>query len=150
MLHRFFLWAESLVKAKSFLAVFFAFSSGFLLSLTPCFLPLVPVMLGMLGFGGGKGKKETLFYLLFFALVLLGVFNLPFLDIKTKKHLSRGGAFVLGGAGALSAGGCTFPVLGSILVLAALQHDFVFSGVFPSFFIKENLLAWLIPWSYRR
>ena len=192
MFHHIFAIAESLVKAKSFLAVFFAFTSGFLLSLTPCFLSLVPVMLGMLGFSAGRDKKETLFYLLFFvlglstvytllglisgimgvmfgkisehyltqivvgniflffALVLWGVFNLPFLDIKTKKHLSRGGAFVLGGAGALSAGGCTFPVLGSILVLAALQHDFVFRGVLLSFFIKENLLVWLIPGSYRR
>jgi len=150
MFHYIFIVAESLVKTKSFLAVFFAFASGFLLSLTPCFLPLVPVMLGMLGFGGGREKKETLFYLFFFALVLLSVFNLPFLDIKTKKHLSWGGAFVLGGAGALSAGGCTFPVLGSILVLAALQYDFVFNGVLPSFFIKKNLLVWLIPWSYRR
>lgn len=74
MLHSFFAVAESLVKAKSLLAIFAAFASGFLLSFTPCFLPLVPVVLGMLGFSSSPGRGRVA-YLIFFAFGLSTVYT---------------------------------------------------------------------------
>ena len=165
--------ADTLVRERSLLSLPLVFIAGALASFTPCFYPLIPVILGIIGVDRDVSKKKAFFLSLAFVLglaavytvmgalsaltgsifgqftkvslfqfiaaaiflimglALLEVVHLPLsipLNLKFKK-MGFFGAFILGLVGALVVGGCTFPVLGSILTLIALTENVLVGGL---------------------
>ncbi len=170
----FFYFTETLIKEQPLWSIPLVFVSGILMSLTPCFYPLVPVVLGVVGVTEETSKKQGLsiginFVLgLAFIYTLLGVLSVstgmlfgqiaknPFVQIgasvifvlmglalldlwnfpslfsfrvRKKKKVRFMEVFSIGALSGLVMGGCTFPVLGAILVLMAFYNDIVMGGL---------------------
>ena len=166
-------FADTLVRERPFVSLPLVFLSGVLMSFTPCFYPLIPVILGIIGVDKEISRERAFFLSLFFVLgmavvytamgvasaltgtifgqatkvalfqfiaafiffvmglALLDVVPLPLsipLNLRARK-MGLAGAFVLGLIGALVIGGCTFPVLGSILTLMAFNKNLFLGGL---------------------
>ncbi|MCD6539507.1 MAG: hypothetical protein J7K37_02255 [Candidatus Omnitrophica bacterium] len=173
-MENFFYFVESLMKTDPLLSLPLVFISGVLVSFTPCFYPLIPVILGILGIEEKASFKKvlslSLVYVLglsliytglgivcsltgkifgqfsrsfwvqfigavvfaFMGLVLLDLFSFLQFRLPLKfnhKRLGIFGAFFLGAIGGLISGSCTFPVLGAILFLTALNKNVFLGGV---------------------
>lgn len=189
----FFYFVETLIQQRPLWSIPFVFLSGLAVSFTPCFYPLIPVILGIIGIDEDTSKKEALFVSLIFVLglslvytalgivssltgtlfgasfknplfqfiaaiilVIMGFILLDFIHIPVSFSLNfrpKGvrvlGVFVLGMISGLISGGCTFPVLGTILVLIAFNKNvssgglllFTFSLGIGSMFIMVALLG---------
>ena len=166
-------FVDILVREKPLLSLPLVFISGVLVSFTPCFYPLIPVILGMIGIDKDASRKEAFFLSLTFVLGLASVYTvmgalsaltgsifgqftkvsliqfiaaviflimgLALLEVVhiplripssfKPKRMGFLGAFILGVVSALVVGGCTFPVLGSILTLMALTKNVLMGGL---------------------
>lgn len=77
----FLYFVENLVQSKPLLSIPLVFVSGILMSFTPCFYPLVPVVLGVIGISEETSTKRAFFLGgsfvlgLSFIYTLLGVFS---------------------------------------------------------------------------
>lgn len=68
--------------------------------------------------------------LLLFGLIMLEVFQLPFLSVEvTTKAKGVPGVFLIGMSSALVAGPCTAPVLGSLLFYASTSGNLFFGAI---------------------
>ena len=169
----FFYFVEDVIASNPLWSIPLVFFSGVLVSLTPCFYPLIPVILGIVGIDKDTSKKESLLLglvyilglsliytilgiissltgsifglvskhpavqflgaavFLFLGLALLDIVHLPSL-LKfniTSRRFSILEVFGIGILSGLVVGGCTFPVLGAILVLIAFGQDVFIGGL---------------------
>jgi len=169
----FFYFVETVLQNKPLLSMPLVFISGVLVSFTPCFYPLIPVILGIIGIDKDASKRKALslsivyvlglsfvytllgiissltgsifgqftklalfqfiaaIIFLIMGLILLDILHIPLglsLNLKPKKT-GYVGVFGLGLLSGLVVGGCTFPVLGSILTLMALNQNIFFGGL---------------------
>jgi len=160
----FFYFVEDVIASNPLWSIPLVFFSGVLVSLTPCFYPLIPVILGIVGIDKDTSKKESLLlglvYILGLSLIytILGIISsltgsifglvskhpavqflgaavflflgLALLDIVHLPSLfSILEVFGIGILSGLVVGGCTFPVLGAILVLIAFGQDVFIGGL---------------------
>ncbi|MFC1514997.1 cytochrome c biogenesis protein CcdA [Candidatus Omnitrophota bacterium] len=172
-MREFIQFIETLVKERPLLSLPLVFISGALMSFTPCFYPLIPVILGIIGVDKDTSKRKAFFLSLSFAFGLavvytllgmisalggsifgesikvsifqfiaaavflfmgLALFDVVHINLNLplrfrSKRVGYLNAFILGLLGALVAGGCTFPVLGSILTLIAFTKNVVTGGL---------------------
>jgi thioredoxin:protein disulfide reductase len=62
------------LESGSFLAFIFVFAAGFLISLTPCVYPMIPIIIGFVGSSAGGNKMKGFILSLFFVLGLAIVY----------------------------------------------------------------------------
>jgi cytochrome c-type biogenesis protein len=68
-------FADTLVREKPLLSLPLVFLSGVLMSFTPCFYPLIPVILGIIGVDKEVSRKRAFFLSLSFVLGLAVVYT---------------------------------------------------------------------------
>ena len=169
----FFYFVDTLIKNHPLFSVPLVFISGVLVSFTPCFYPLIPVILGIIGINSDVSRRKALLLSIIYVLglsftytvlglvssltgsmfgefakraffqftaaivfmimglVLLDIMHIPLtfsLNLRPKK-MGYLGIFALGILSGLVVGGCTFPVLGSILALMVLNQNIFFVGL---------------------
>ena len=74
-MENFFYFVENLVKSSPLLSLPLVFISGVFLSLTPCFYPLIPVILGVIGIEKDTTFKKAFSLSLIYVLGLASVYT---------------------------------------------------------------------------